>query len=63
MRTMADVETRLKSRDLNGLIRYTMWSVFGISGRAVLDGDSGAAGIMFFTGRRKPPAELAAGLA
>ena len=59
MRTMADGETRLKSWDLNGLIRYTMWSLFRISDRAVLDGD----GDPFFTGGRTPPAELITDLA
>lgn len=39
MRTMADDETRLKARELNELIKYTMWSVFRISDRPVLDGD------------------------
>ena len=29
---------RLKARDLNELIRYTMWSVFRVSDRAALDG-------------------------
>ena len=36
---MADDEKRLKARDLNELIRYTMWSVFRVSDRAMLDGD------------------------
>ena len=36
---MADEEKRLKARDLNELIRYTMWAVFRVSDRAVLDGD------------------------
>ncbi|HEX8007047.1 MAG TPA: chlorite dismutase family protein, partial [Trebonia sp.] len=40
---MADDETRLKARELNELIKYTMWSVFRISGRAALDGDRDAA--------------------
>jgi peroxiredoxin len=39
MGTMADDETRLKARDLNKLIRYTMWSVFRISNQSALDGD------------------------
>jgi hydrogen peroxide-dependent heme synthase len=30
-------ESRPKARDLNQLIRYTMWSVFRVSDRAVLD--------------------------
>ena len=34
-----DDEKRLKARDLNELIRYTMWSVFRVSDRAMLDGD------------------------
>jgi peroxiredoxin len=38
---MADDEKRLKARDLNELIRYTMWSVFRVSDRAALDGDGG----------------------
>ncbi len=30
--------TRLRARDLNELIRYTMWSVFRVTDRAALDG-------------------------
>ena len=30
--------TRLRARDLNELIRYTMWSVFKVTDRAALDG-------------------------
>ena len=30
-------EPRPKARDLNQLIRYTMWSVFRVSDRAALD--------------------------
>ena len=36
---MADEEKRPKARDLNELIRYTMWAVFRVSDRAALDGD------------------------
>ncbi|MGD0934972.1 MAG: chlorite dismutase family protein, partial [Streptosporangiaceae bacterium] len=35
--------TRLRARDLNELIRYTMWSVFKVTDRAALDG-TGAVG-------------------
>ena len=35
---------RLKARDLNELIRYTMWSVFRVSDRAALDGGGGGPG-------------------
>src|SRR5579863_10372355 len=38
MRTMAEhSDQRPKARDLNQLIRYTMWSVFRVSDRAALD--------------------------
>ena len=30
-------EARLKARDLNALIRYTMWSVFRVTGPGALD--------------------------
>ncbi|HSZ40383.1 MAG TPA: hydrogen peroxide-dependent heme synthase [Trebonia sp.] len=33
-----DEEKRLKARELNELIRYTMWSVFKVTDRALLDG-------------------------
>ena len=46
-------EPRPKARDLNQLIRYTMWSVFRVSDRAVLD-DNGAD----LTGRENLAAEL-----
>ncbi len=36
---MADDEKRVKARELNELIRYTMWSVFRVSDRSALDGD------------------------
>ena len=35
---MADDDKRLKARDLNELIRYTMWAVFKVSDRPALDG-------------------------
>jgi peroxiredoxin len=35
---MSEEEKRLKARELNDLIRYTMWSVFRVSDRSVLDG-------------------------
>ncbi len=39
-----DEKQRLKARELNELIRYTMWSVFRVSDRAALDAGRGAAG-------------------
>jgi chlorite dismutase len=36
---MTDDEKRLRARELNELIRYTMWAVFRVSDRAALDGD------------------------
>jgi len=39
----AGTAARLKARDLNELIRYTMWSVFRVSDRAALDGAEGRA--------------------
>lgn len=39
-----DEKQRLKARDLNELIRYTMWSVFRVSDRPVLDAGRDAAG-------------------
>jgi chlorite dismutase len=36
---MKDEDKRLRARDLNELIRYTMWSVFRVSDRAVIAGD------------------------
>ena len=38
---MAEDEKRLKARDLNELIRYTMWAVFRVSDRPALDRDGG----------------------
>jgi chlorite dismutase len=35
---MSEEEKRLKARELNELIRYTMWSVFKVSDRSLLDG-------------------------
>ena len=42
---MADTDSdaegrRPRARDLNELIRYTMWSVFRVSDRAALDADA-----------------------
>ena len=44
---MADTDSsaagqRPRARELNELIRYTMWSVFRVSDRAALDADAGA---------------------
>ena len=39
---MSDDEKRRKARDLNELIRYTMWSVFRVADRPALDGDRDA---------------------
>ena len=36
---MSEDEKRLRPRELNELIRYTMWAVFRVSDRTVLDGD------------------------
>ena len=36
---MSEEEKRRPARELNELIRYTMWSVFRVSDRAVLDGN------------------------
>jgi peroxiredoxin len=47
MRTMSELENheqRPRARELNELIRYTMWSVFRVSDRAVLDGERDAVG-------------------
>jgi hydrogen peroxide-dependent heme synthase len=38
---VADDDKRLKARDLNELIRYTMWAVFKVSDRPALDGPGG----------------------
>jgi hydrogen peroxide-dependent heme synthase len=39
-----DEKQRLRARELNELIRYTMWSVFRVSDRGALDAGRGAAG-------------------
>ena len=39
-----DEKQRLRARELNELIRYTMWSVFRVSDRSALDGGRDAAG-------------------
>jgi hydrogen peroxide-dependent heme synthase len=39
-----DEETRLRARDLNKLIRYTMWSVFRVTDHAALDEGPGGRG-------------------
>ena len=36
---MTDDQQRLKARELNELIRYTMWSVFRVSDRGALEND------------------------
>jgi hydrogen peroxide-dependent heme synthase len=42
--THDDDRQRLRARELNELIRYTMWSVFRVAGRPALDGGREAAG-------------------
>jgi len=46
MRSMSELDEkqRLRARELNELVRYTMWSVFRVSDRAALDGAREAAG-------------------
>ena len=39
-----DDKQRLRARDLNELIRYTMWSVFRVADRSALDGSRELAG-------------------